>query len=139
MFSVHSQIYVRTAFLRVEARLPPRFEAAGLALEISATSGSARWVGQLRSVRHPSLWTDGHGHGAGVIDLLCVGSCLTELCVRLDDVTVGRLGREPRLDRRRQQLCDYVTRLGRMLEARDTTRAEVVEPARPSWVGRSSA
>jgi hypothetical protein len=139
MTNIHSQMFVRNALLRVEERLPTEFEAAGLALEISSVSRSARWVGDLRSIQHAATWTDGNRSGAAVIDLLRMGSALTELCVRLDGLDGSLLGREGRLDRRRRQLQDHVMALRRVLDHDRTANTAVVASERPPWVGRTSA
>ena len=105
MSIVHAQAYVRESHLRVESRLPRRFTAHGLTVEIEAATGRERLVGDLCSIRHEARWTFEASGGRAVVDLVPAGSDLTELIVQLLDESRTR---RRVADRRRALLRDYV-------------------------------
>lgn len=123
MSSVHAQVYVRDGVLRVESRLPRRFTAEGLTLEIAAVTHRQRLVGELCSIRHDAQWSLASSSGFAVVDLVPAGSHLTELIVQICDE--GRTWR--RVDaRRRVILRDFVVELRRAIAG----DRRVAEPSR---------
>lgn len=122
MSSVHAQVYVRDGVLRVESRLPRRFTAEGLTLEIAAVTHRRRLVGELCSIRHEGRWRLGSSTGSAVVDLVPAGSDLTELIVQTDDDRWTR--RRP--EARRVILRSFVLELRRAILA----ERRVVQPSR---------
>jgi hypothetical protein len=121
MSSVHAQIYVRDNVLRVESRLPHRFSAEGLELDIAPAVRRERLVGELCSIRHDARWTLGSASGPAVVDLVRSGSQLTELIVQ---TTAEGHARRRSEDHRR----DVLRRLVVALRSALAVDAQVAEP-----------